>query len=62
MREVIRMVVLAGATAAMSWLVVRWLAIRRTAATTTQRPVDQWENEGGALAPPPEKVETSVSH
>ena len=60
MRGLFRTVVIAGATAAASWLVTHWLDTRRrTSAPTTRRPVEQWENEGGALAPQLGRAETS---
>jgi hypothetical protein len=60
MRALFRTVMIAGATAAASWLVTRWLdASRAAAGTTTRHPVEQWENEGGALAPQQASADTS---
>lgn len=60
MRAVLRAVIIAGATAAASWIVTRWLDARRTVSGGVARhPVEQWENEGGALAPQQAGAETS---
>ena len=59
MRGLARSVLFAGATAAVAWLVTRWLEARRAASGTTRHPVEQWENEGGALAPQLGGAETS---
>jgi hypothetical protein len=34
-------------------LVERWLAVRTARAQRPRVPTEHWENEGGALAPPP---------
>ena len=60
MRGFFRTILIAGVTAAASWLVTRWLDTRRTASgLTTRHPFEQWENEGGALAPQAGGTETS---
>lgn len=60
MRGLLRTIVIAGATAAASWIVARWLEARRAAtAAIARRPIEQWESEGGALAPQQGRVETS---
>ena len=60
MRALFRTVMIAGATAAASWFVTRWLdASRAATGTTTRHPVEQWENEGGALAPQQAGTDTS---
>ena len=51
MHGLTRTLLIAGAMSAMSWLVARWFERRRTVAAAPRRAVEQWENEGGALAP-----------
>ena len=55
-----RTVALAGATSALSWFIMRALSARdRAGARPPRRHVEQWENEGGALAPQPGLIKTS---
>ena len=53
MHGLARTLLIAGAMSAVSWLAARWFERRRTAVATAPRAVEQWENEGGALAPQP---------
>ena len=58
--SLLRTIAVAGATSALSWLVLRALSARdRVGGRPPRRHVEQWENEGGALAPQPGLVETS---
>lgn len=60
MKKFLQAVGLATIAAATTWAVQRWL--ERNASTTPRvprRPVENWENEGGALAPHPSGMETS---
>ena len=60
MKKFLQAVGLATIAAATTWAVQRWL--ERSAAPAPRmplRPVEHWENEGGALAPHPSGMETS---
>ena len=60
MKKFLQAVGLATIAAATTWAVQRWL--ERNVSTTPhvpRRPVENWENEGGALAPHPSGMETS---
>lgn len=44
---------IAATTTAVSWAVARWLERHRARpARAPHEPIERWENEGGALAPP----------
>jgi len=44
---------IAATTTAVSWAMTRWLEQRSARAPRQPRePIERWENEGGALAPP----------
>ena len=60
MKKLLQVVGLATIAAAIFWAVQRWLERSTvTPARTPRRPVENWENEGGALAPHPSGIETS---
>lgn len=59
MNRIISAIVLAAATTATTWAVQRWLN-RDGGSRRGPRPqLDDWENEGGALAPHHAALETS---
>lgn len=59
MNKILSAILLASATTATTWAVQRWLN-RDSAPRKSRRPqVDEWENEGGALAPQHAALETS---
>ena len=58
MNRILRAAALAALTTAASWAVRRWLD-RRYAPRPIRGHVDDWENEGGALAPHYAGQETS---
>ena len=63
MRGITRTMLIAGAMSAASLLMARWVENRRRAiAAAPKRAVEQWENEGGAVAPQPGFAETSHDH
>ena len=57
MNKILYAAALAAVTAAVSWAVQRWLS--RTEARKPRPQIENWENEGGALAPQQAPVETS---
>ncbi len=60
MRKTLQVVGLAAIAAAASWAVQRWLDRRYAPAPIKlRRHVETWENEGGALAPRGQGLETS---
>ena len=60
LNAILKTVALAGTTSALSWLLLRALSSRdRASARLPRRPVEHWENEGGALAPQPGQLDTS---
>ncbi len=60
MNRIVTAAVVAAATTAASWAVRRWLDQRYTRlAAPPRKPVETWENEGGALAPQHVAAETS---
>ena len=60
MKRIVTAAFLAAATTAASWAVKRWLDHRYTRiAARPRKPVETWENEGGALAPHHVAIETS---
>jgi hypothetical protein len=61
MNRLLKTVVFAAATTAATWAMKRWLDNNsaRLNGTARKKPVHDWENEGGALAPQPFGVETS---
>jgi hypothetical protein len=60
MNRIVTAAVVAAATTAASWAVRRWLDQRYTRiAPLPRKPLESWENEGGALAPQHVAVETS---
>jgi hypothetical protein len=58
MNRIVTAALVAAATTAASWAVTRWLDTRRSLAPP-RKPLETWENEGGALAPHHAAVETS---
>jgi hypothetical protein len=56
MNRILSAIVLAAATTAASWAVQRWLSRQPP---KPRIPIENWENEGGALAPQQAAVETS---
>jgi hypothetical protein len=60
MKRIVTAAFIAAATTAASWAVRRWLDQRYTRiAAPARKPVETWENEGGALAPHHVSMETS---
>lgn len=59
MNRILSTVLLAAATTATTWAVQRWLNSDPSSRRLPRPPVDQWENEGGALAPQHAALETS---
>ncbi len=60
MKRIIGAALVAAATTAVTWAVVRWLIERQSATGRSKGPhIESWENEGGALAPHHAAVETS---
>ncbi len=60
MKRAIQVVGLAAVGAVASWAIQRWLDGRYAPVPKKLRkPVETWENEGGALAPHPHGLETS---
>ena len=60
MNKIIQVAGLAAIGAVASWAVQRLLDGRNAPAPrTVRKPVETWENEGGALAPHPHGLETS---
>lgn len=64
MNRILGAIVLAAATTATAWAVRRWLDAGGAQRRRLPRPqLDNWENEGGALAPQHAALETSqVAH
>ena len=58
MNRVLSAIVLAAASTAASWAMQRWLN-RRAMQAKPPKQLENWENEGGALAPQHAAVETS---
>lgn len=58
MNRILAAVVLAAASTAASWAVQRWL-VRSAPPARPRKQLENWENEGGALAPQQAAVETS---
>ena len=61
MNRFFRTVLLAAATTAASWAIRKWMDERYTKrdAPIPRKPIESWENEGGALAPHHVAIETS---
>ena len=60
MKRILTAAILAAATTAASWFVKRWLDSRYARVNAPSRkPIESWENEGGAMAPQHTPVETS---
>jgi len=60
MKKFLQAAAVAAIAAAASWAMRRWLDNRYAPARIAPRkPVETWENEGGALAPHPGALETS---
>ena len=63
MKRILQAAAVAAIAAAASWAMRRWLDNRYAPAALAPRvprkPVENWENEGGALAPHPAGLETS---
>jgi len=60
MKKFVQVVGMAAIAAAASWAVQRWLDRRYAPAPLkVRKPVETWENEGGALAPLGPGLETS---
>jgi hypothetical protein len=60
MNRIITATLLAAATTAASWFVTRWLDRRyERVASPPHKPIESWENEGGAMAPQHAPMETS---
>ena len=60
MKKAIQVVGLAAVGAVASWAIQRWLDARYAPAPKKlHKPVETWEDEGGALAPHPHGLETS---
>jgi hypothetical protein len=60
MKKFVQVVGMAAIAAAASWAVQRWLDRRYAPAPLkVRKPVETWENEGGALAPLGHGLETS---
>jgi len=60
MNRIVTAALVAAATTAASWALNRWLdGQARSRLRTPRRPLDTWEDEGGALAPHHAAVETS---
>ena len=57
MNRIVTAMVIAAASAAASWAVTRFL--ERSAPAKPRPQLENWENEGGALAPQQAAVETS---
>jgi len=57
MNKLVSAIVLAAATTAASWAVQKILGASRRRGPA--KPIEDWENEGGALAPQHARVETS---
>lgn len=51
MNSLIKTVVVAAATTTASLAFARWLGARNASPAAHPRPVELWENEGGALKP-----------
>ena len=58
MNKILSAVVLAAASTAATWAMQRWLNSRAMTAKPPKQ-LENWENEGGALAPQHAAVETS---
>jgi len=63
MKKILQTAAIAAIAAAASWGMRRWLDARYAPAEAVpkapRKPVENWENEGGALAPHPAGLETS---
>lgn len=60
MKKFVQVVGMAAIAAAASWAVQRWLDRRYAPVPLkVRKPVETWENEGGALAPLGHGLETS---
>ena len=60
MNRILTATILAAATTAASWFVKRWLDRRYARASApSHKPIESWENEGGAMAPQHAPIETS---
>lgn len=63
MNRILGAIVLAAATTATTWAVRRWLDAGGAQRRLPRPQLDNWENEGGALAPQHAALETSqVAH
>ncbi len=60
MKKIVQVVGMAAIAATASWAMQRWLDARYAPAPRRlPKPVDAWEDEGGALAPLAQGMETS---
>jgi hypothetical protein len=59
MRSLLATVLAAALAATVSYAVRQWLERRAREAPTPRKPIETWENEGGALAPQHILLETS---
>ncbi len=63
MKKIFQTAIIAAVAATASWAMRRWLDNRYAPAQAVpkppRKPVETWENEGGALAPHPTGLETS---
>lgn len=63
MKKILQTAAIAAIAATASWAMRRWLDHRYAPAVPALKPprktVENWENEGGALAPHPAGLETS---
>ena len=60
MNRIIKAAAIAAVTAAASWAIRTWLDGRYAQRNNPPRkPIESWENEGGALAPHHVAIETS---
>lgn len=59
MKRLATAALIALATTSISWLMKRWVDGRQAPPVQARKPIESWENEGGALAPHQIAVETS---